>query len=111
MCPNWPRNEAARLELHLPAACFSVAHLAPIGPPGLQQACPQVVAGCVDHRLQMMVHGHQLWWGAAARLRLGWQRLPKHNLEALVGDNKDKLKMPSHVIAYKEFIHSIGEAI
>lgn len=49
----------------------------------LQQSCPQVVAGSVDDRLQVMVHGHQLWWRTAAGLRLRRQRLPQHNFEAL----------------------------
>ena len=49
----------------------------------LEQPCPQVVAGSVDDRLQMMVHGDQLGGGTAVGLRLRWQRLPEHHLEAL----------------------------
>lgn len=49
----------------------------------LQESRPEVVAGSVDDRLQVMVHGHQLGQRTAAGLGLRRQRLPQHHLQAL----------------------------
>lgn len=52
-------------------------------PAALQESRPEVVAGSVDDRLQVMVHGHQLGQRTAAGLRLHRQRLPQHHFQAL----------------------------
>lgn len=49
----------------------------------LQESRPEVVAGRVDDRLQVMVHGHQLGRRTAAGLGLRRQRFPQHDFQAL----------------------------
>lgn len=49
----------------------------------LQQSSPEVIAGSVDDRLQMMIHRDQLRGGAAVGLSLWRQRLPENHLQAL----------------------------
>lgn len=52
--------------------------------PVLEQACPEVEAGGVDNRLQVVVRGHKLWQRALAVLGLHWERLPENHGEALL---------------------------
>lgn len=52
--------------------------------PVLEQACPEVEAGSVDNRLQVVVCGHKLWQRALAVLGLHWERLPENHGEALL---------------------------
>lgn len=49
----------------------------------LQKSSPEVIAGGVDDRLQMMIHRDQLRGGTAVGLRLWWQWLPENHLQAL----------------------------
>lgn len=51
--------------------------------PALEQAGPEVEAGGVDDRLQVVVRGHELWQGALAVLGLHWERLPENHGERL----------------------------
>lgn len=51
--------------------------------PVLEQACPEVEAGSVDDRLQVVVRGHKLRQRALAVLGLHWERLPENHGEAL----------------------------
>lgn len=62
----------------------------------LEQPCPQVVAGSVDDRLQVMVHGDQLRGGAAVGLSLQRQRLPEDHLQALGEDRALSCRHNSH---------------
>lgn len=51
--------------------------------PALEQACPEVEAGGVDDRLQVVVRGHKLGQRALAVLGLHWEWLPENHGEAL----------------------------
>ena len=52
--------------------------------PVLEQACPEVEAGSVDDRLQVVVCGHKLGQRALAVLRLHGEWLPENHGEALL---------------------------
>ena len=64
------------LMLHIPEKSCDEAE-------ALQQSSPERVAGGVDDRLQVVVHGHQLRWRTCTGVRLGGQRLAEHHFETL----------------------------